>query len=80
MVLTEQCHTEKCRLGTIADALRDGNRMGTETCRPGVIRDRAQVNTEAPMAIASSESGQLKKCRHGDGIKMCLGVTHTAQK
>lgn len=57
MVLTEQCHTEKCRLGMIADALQDGNKMGTETCRPGVIRDKAQVNTGTPMAIASSEVG-----------------------
>lgn len=41
----------------IADALQDGNKMGTETCRPGVIRDKAQVNTGTPMAIASSEVG-----------------------
>lgn len=72
MVLTEQFHTEKCRLGMTADPLGDGSRMGTSTCRPGVLRDRAQV-TEPPMAIDSSESGQLKKCRHGGGKKWVWG-------
>lgn len=73
MVLTEQCHTEKCRLGMTADVLRDGNRMVTDTCRPEVIRDRAQMNTEPLHGYRQLRSGQLKKCRHGDGKKVVWG-------
>lgn len=52
--LTQRCHAEKCRLGIIAEALREGDTGWAQACRHGVIRDRAQLGTGDPMAVHSS--------------------------